>query len=74
MQARLQRQHLRRHFEWILLDSPPAAEAADAEILALRAGAALAVVRKNASRAAQVQALSEGIAKPAIVGAVLNEF
>ena len=56
------------------LDSPPAAEAADAEILALRAGAALAVVRKNASRAAQVQALSEGIAKPTIVGAVLNEF
>jgi receptor protein-tyrosine kinase len=65
---------LAEHYDVILLDSPPAAEAADAEILALRAGAALVVVRKNASRAAQVQALSEGIAKPTIVGAVLNDF
>jgi receptor protein-tyrosine kinase len=65
---------LGEHYDIILLDSPPAAEAADAEILALRAGAALAVVRKNASRAAQVQALSDGIAKPTIVGAVLHDF
>jgi protein-tyrosine kinase len=62
------------HYDVILLDSPPAAEAADAEILALRAGAALTVVRKNASRAAQVRALSDGIAKPTIIGAVLNDF
>jgi protein-tyrosine kinase len=62
------------HYDVILLDSPPTSEAADAEILALRAGAALMVVRKNASRAAQVQAFADGIAKQTIVGAVLNDF
>ena len=62
------------HYDVILLDSPPTSEAADAEILALRAGAALVVVRKNASRAAQVQAFADGIAKQTIVGAVLNDF
>lgn len=67
-------QQLAAHYDVILLDSPPAAEAADAETLAVRAGAALMVVRKNSSRAADVRAVTEGIAKAAIVGAVLNDF
>lgn len=62
------------HYDVVLLDSPPAAEAADAQTLAVRAGAALMVVRRNSSRARDMQAIFEGIAKAAIVGAVLNDF
>jgi chain length determinant protein tyrosine kinase EpsG len=67
-------QQLGAHYDVILLDSPPATQAADAQTLAVRAGAALMVVRKNKSRAAEVRAVREVIPEAAIVGAVLNDF
>jgi receptor protein-tyrosine kinase len=67
---------LRHHLDFIILDTPPATESADAQTVAVRAGAALMVVRKNAARLWRVQAISEGVAraKTTIVGAVLNDF
>ena len=69
-------QELEAHFDVILLDSPAAAETADAQTLAVRAGAALIVVRKNSSRLWRVQGVSDSVvqAKATIVGAVLNDF
>jgi protein-tyrosine kinase len=64
------------HVDFILLDTPPATESADAQTVAVRAGAALFVVRKNFSRLWRVQGISEGVARArtTIVGAVLNDF
>ncbi|MGH8668537.1 MAG: chain length determinant protein tyrosine kinase EpsG [Burkholderiales bacterium] len=69
-------EQLAGHFDVILLDSPPAAETADAQTLAVRAGAALVVVRKNSSRTWRVRGISDSVAhaKASIVGAVLNDF
>src|SRR3954471_17426303 len=68
--------NLATEFDVILLDSPPAASTADAQILAVRAGAAMIVTRKNASRTWRVQGISDRVleAKATIVGAVLNDF
>jgi chain length determinant protein tyrosine kinase EpsG len=67
---------LSTHVDMILLDSPPAAESADAQTLAMRAGAALVVVRRNASRMARLQHVSQSVtrAKGTVVGAVFNDF
>lgn len=60
----------------ILLDTPAAGETADAQTVAVRAGAALIIARKNAARKWRVQGVSESVAhaKVNIVGAVLNSF
>jgi receptor protein-tyrosine kinase len=60
----------------ILLDSPAAAEIADAQALAVRAGAAMIVARINATRLWRVQGVSDHVAqaKATIVGTVLNDF
>lgn len=60
----------------ILLDSPAAAETADAQTLAVRASAALIVARKGATRLWRVQGVSDSVAqaKATIVGAVLNDY
>lgn len=69
-------EQLAGQFDVVLLDSPPAGDTADAQTLAVRAGAALVVVRKNSSRTWRVRGISESVAqgKAAIVGAVLNDF
>ena len=69
-------QNLANQFDVILLDSPPAAQTADAQIIAVRAGAAMIVTRKNATRSWRVQGVSDKVleAKASIVGAVLNDF
>ena len=63
-------------FDVVLLDSPPASDTADAQTLAVRAGAALVVVRRNSSRTWRVRGISDSVAqaKATIVGAVLNDF
>jgi receptor protein-tyrosine kinase len=73
--AHLLRQ-LSEHVDFILLDSPPADESADAQTLAVRAGAALVVVRKNASRLARVRKVCASVthARTTVVGAVLNDY
>ncbi len=65
-----------RGFDVILLDSPCASEHADAQTIAVRAGAALIVVRKNATRSWGVRGVSERMthASATILGSVLNDF
>ena len=60
----------------ILVDAPASSESADAQMIAVRAGAAVIVVRKNSSRAWRVQGVSENVSdgKATVVGAVLNDF
>jgi protein-tyrosine kinase len=69
-------ERLAEHLDFILIDTPPAAESADAQTVAARARAALFVVRKNHSRLWRVQALAEGVmrTRAAMLGAVLNDF
>jgi protein-tyrosine kinase len=69
-------EQLAEHLDFILLDTPPATESADAQTVAARAGAALFVVRNNFSRLWRLQAVSESVAKArtTVVGAVLNDF
>ena len=67
---------LGQKFDVILLDSPAATDYADAQTLAVRAGAALIVARKNATRMWQVRGVSASVAQgnATIVGTVLNDF
>ena len=59
----------------VLIDSPPAGASTDAQTIAVRAGAALVVVRRHSSRLWRVQGISASVgeAQARIVGAVLNE-
>jgi len=69
-------ERLAEHLDFILIDTSPATESADAQTVAVRAGAALFVVRNNSSRLWRLQAIAESVAKTraTIVGAVLNDF
>jgi len=69
-------QDMGQKFDVILLDSPAATQSADAQTIAVRAGAALIVARKNSSRAWYVRGVSDkvGHESTVIVGAVLNDF
>jgi receptor protein-tyrosine kinase len=69
-------ERLAEHVDFILIDTPPAAESADAQTVAARARAALFVARKNHTRLWRLQAISENIARTrtAVLGAVLNDF
>jgi len=59
----------------VLIDSPAAGASTDAQTIAVRAGAALVVVRRHSSRLWRVQGISASVgeAQARIVGAVLNE-
>jgi Mrp family chromosome partitioning ATPase len=63
------------HLDVIILDSP-AAETADAQTLAARAGAALLVARKNATRMSPAKRAFDSLVqtRATIVGAVFNDF
>ena len=67
---------LEPHVAVIILDSPAAAESADAQTLAVRAGAALLVARKNVTRLSRAKRVADSVlhAKGTIVGAVYNDF
>lgn len=67
---------LSQEFEVILLDSPSSADYPDAQTIAVRAGAALVVARKNATRMWKVRGVSEAVnhASATIIGTVLNDF
>lgn len=67
---------LGKEFDAILLDTPATAQYADAQSVAVRAGAALIVARKNMSRMRQVCGVSDtmGQASTIILGSVLNDF
>jgi protein-tyrosine kinase len=67
-------------FDVLILDSPSATEYPDGQSIALNAGAALIVVRKNYTRMWQVRGVSESItntsasASASVIGTVLNAF
>lgn len=67
---------LKKEFDVILLDTPAAAKFGDAQTVTIRAGAALIVVRKNATRMWQVRAIADNSsqASATVIGTVLNEF
>lgn len=67
---------LGKEFDAILLDTPATAQYADAQSVAVRAGAALIVARKNMSRMRQVCGVSDTMSQAStiILGSVLNDF
>ncbi len=67
---------LAQKYNIIILDSPAAAKYADAQTLAVRAGAALIVARKNATRMWQLRGVSDTVAQASVtvIGTVLNDF
>lgn len=69
-------QQLKREWDVTLIDCPAACDCADSHAIAVRAGAALIVVRKNASRMWRVRGVSETVAQAStvVLGAVLNDF
>lgn len=60
----------------ILIDTPAASECSDAQTVAVRAGAAVIVARKNAARIRPLRNLSDAVvqAGATLVGSVLNDF
>ena len=66
---------LARNFDVILLDSPAANEYADAQIIAVRAGATMIIVRKDAVRNWKLRGVSENVAQASatVVGVVYND-
>ena len=67
---------LAANLDVILIDTPAAGETADAQTVAVRAGAALIVARKNSARTWRVQGISDSVAQSrvTIVGSVLNSY
>ncbi len=64
------------HLDVILIDTSAAGETADAQTVAVRAGSALIVARKNSARTWRVQGISDSVAQSrvAVVGSVLNSY
>lgn len=69
-------QDLAHEYDVILLDSPPAADQSDAQTIAVCAGAALIVARKNYTRMWRVRGVTDTVthASAVILGTVLNDF
>jgi Mrp family chromosome partitioning ATPase len=65
---------LRRHYRWVLLDSPPVAAVTDALLLAQLADATVLVVQQNKVDRTTVKRALAALRKvtPNVVGAVLN--
>lgn len=68
-------EYCRQHYDVVLIDTP-AANTSDAETIATRANAALAIARKNHTSANRLQELIASLRRSGtpVVGAVLNEF
>ena len=62
-------------YDIVIIDTPATSEAADAQILASRAGAAIVVARRNHTRRAQLNAAIQNLAQTQvnIIGTVMNE-
>jgi receptor protein-tyrosine kinase len=63
-------------YDVILIDTPALDTCADAQSIAARAGAALAVARNNVSHVRSLRNLADAMtqASVVVVGSVLNEF
>jgi len=62
-------------FDIVILDTPPAVQFADAQILAMRAGAAVIVTRTNHTRHAQLSEMTDSFTQTEVkvIGSVINE-
>jgi capsular exopolysaccharide synthesis family protein len=65
---------LKRHYRWVLVDSPPVAAVTDALLLAQHADATVLVVQQNKVDRAMVKRALAALRKvtPSVIGAVLN--
>jgi capsular exopolysaccharide synthesis family protein len=65
---------LKRHYRWVLVDSPPVAAVTDALLLAQSADATVLVVQQNKVDRAMVKRALGALRKvtPSVIGAVLN--
>jgi protein-tyrosine kinase len=63
-------------FETVIIDTPAAADTADAQILAARAGAAIMLAHRNATRHSRLSAAMEGFSQSSvnIIGSVIAEY
>ena len=66
-------QQLAPHFDWIVLDSPPAVPVSDASMLAEHCDGVLLVVRCGTTPFEQAQRAAREFRDKAIVGVVLNQ-
>lgn len=66
---------LAEQFDVIVLDTPPATESADAQILAARAGAAVLLARRNYTRVADLNSTMTSFSEigVTVVGSVIND-
>ena len=66
--------HLRQHFDWILVDTPPLASVTDALLLARHADLTLFVVQHNAVDKKLIKRTATALRRvtPTVLGAVLN--
>jgi len=60
----------------VIVDTPATTESGDAQTIAVRAGAALIVARKNQTRMWKIRGISETVthASATVIGTVLNDF
>jgi protein-tyrosine kinase len=63
-------------FDMIIMDTPATSEAADAQILASRAGAAVMLARRNYTRHAELSAAMQNLTQSGVnvIGSVMNDF
>ncbi len=68
-------ERLAQQFDLIILDTPPASESADAELLAARAGAAVMLARRNRCREKALVHTAQSLTRYGvkIVGSVMND-
>jgi protein-tyrosine kinase len=66
-------QRLAPHFDWIILDSPPAVPVSDASLLAEYCDGVLLVVRSGNTPIEQAQRAAKEFSEKAILGVVLND-
>jgi protein-tyrosine kinase len=62
------------HFDWVILDAPPAGPLADASLLAGMVDATLFVVRAGHTEYEHIQKAIESIGRERILGVVLNDL
>ncbi len=60
------------HFDWVIVDSPPAAGLADASIILETVDAAVIVVRAGVTRFPELQAAADALGPERVLGVILN--
>lgn len=63
-------------YDFVIMDTPPVSEVADAQIVAARADAALVLARRNYTRQAQLSAAMRNLTQSGVnvIGSVMNDY